>query len=120
MAVFFEWGDYVLWHLGPGVKVSGDTRREMVYADPVYRANLRLVYGTGDWDTLLRADDTSLALVSKKFPTFSLMTLEPDWLLVSEDGISGLFARRGSAVGERLRHLERDAQVADEPSTCFP
>src|SRR6185295_10081672 len=28
MATEFAWGEYVLWHLGPGVKVSTDGRRE--------------------------------------------------------------------------------------------
>jgi hypothetical protein len=119
MAVFFEWGDYVLWHLGPRVKVSGDTRREMLYSEAAYRANLRLVYGTGDWDTVLR-DDTHLALVSKKFPTFNLMALDRDWRLVSEDSISGLFARQGSAVLERLLQVAPSAPVPDEPIRCFP
>ncbi|HYB44188.1 MAG TPA: hypothetical protein VEL75_20600, partial [Candidatus Methylomirabilis sp.] len=120
MAVFVEWGDYVLWHLGPRVKVSGDTRREMVYSDPIYRGNLRLLYGTAEWDTLLRARDTQLALVSKRFPTFNLMVLEPEWLLVSEDRASGLFARRGSAVAERLSWAERRIHgEADEQPGCF-
>jgi hypothetical protein len=34
MAVPFDWGEYVIWHLGPNVKVSMDGRRETVYSDP--------------------------------------------------------------------------------------
>ena len=120
MVLFFEWGGYVLWHLGPRVKISGDTRREMVYPDSVYRANLQLAYGTAQWNSLLRADDASLALVSKKFPTFNLMKLEPDWLLVSDDRISGLFARRDSPDAERLRQLAADRlEGISEPPACF-
>jgi hypothetical protein len=28
MAVHFDWGEYVLWHLGPQIKVSIDGRRK--------------------------------------------------------------------------------------------
>jgi hypothetical protein len=32
MLTFFDWGEYAIWHLGPGVKVSMDGRRETVYS----------------------------------------------------------------------------------------
>ncbi len=32
LLVYFDWGEYVLWHLGPGLKVSIDGRRETVYS----------------------------------------------------------------------------------------
>src|SRR5262249_55627480 len=37
VAVPFTWGEYVLWHLGPTVKVSIDGRRETLYSDEAYR-----------------------------------------------------------------------------------
>ena len=37
MAVPFDWGEYVIWHLGPGIKVSVDGRRETVYSEESYR-----------------------------------------------------------------------------------
>jgi len=37
MAVFFDWGEYALWHLSPRIKVSVDGRRETVYADGAHR-----------------------------------------------------------------------------------
>ena len=120
MAVFLEWGDYALWHLGPRVKVSGDTRREMVYSDPAYRANLRFAHGTGDWDAVLRRGDASLALVSKRFPTFNLMALEPAWRLVSEDDTSALFARRGSSADARLPAAAPRAETSHDRPGCFP
>jgi hypothetical protein len=32
LLVYFDWGEYVLWHLGPRLKVSIDGRRETVYS----------------------------------------------------------------------------------------
>ena len=53
MAVYFDWGEYVLWHLGPGVKVSYDGRRETIYSDALRRLNMDWANGTGRWDALL-------------------------------------------------------------------
>jgi hypothetical protein len=35
MITYFDWGEYVIWHLGPGVRVSMDGRRETVYSGKV-------------------------------------------------------------------------------------
>ncbi len=119
VAVFFEWGNYVLWHLGPGVKVSMDPRREMVYSDAVYRENERFTRGTGDWEAVLRRERTDMALVSKSFPMFNLVSLLPGWTLVSEDGVGGLFARRGSPLAERLRRADAALRPGPDGRECF-
>lgn len=102
MAVHFDWGEYVLWHLGPSVKVSVDGRRETVYADRVYRDNLRFMFGVGEWDAVLR-EGTDLALVPRDTPTFNLLGLKPDWVLVYDDKTCGLYVREGSPQLERIR-----------------
>ena len=58
MAVPFDWGEYVLWHLGPEVKVSMDGRRETIYSDEMYRQSCDFELGRGIWDAPLqgRAD----------------------------------------------------------------
>ncbi len=33
LASFFNWGEYALWHLSPGIRVSMDGRRETVYSE---------------------------------------------------------------------------------------
>src|SRR5262249_13705264 len=53
MAVPFDWGEYILWHIGPGLKVSIDGRRETLYSDETYRQSRDFEQGTGDWDLLL-------------------------------------------------------------------
>jgi hypothetical protein len=32
MAVWFDWGEYVIWHFGPALKVSFDPRYDLVYS----------------------------------------------------------------------------------------
>jgi hypothetical protein len=120
LAVHFDWGEYVLWHVGPGIKVSVDGRRETVYSDKIHELNLNFMRGTGDWDALLRDHDTHLALVNKEFPVFNLMKSKPGWALVYQDPIGGLFAREGSSALEKLRGTPVPAAPHDGAGLCFP
>lgn len=120
MAVHFDWGEYVLWHLGPRIRVSIDGRRETVYSDRPYAENLRFTSGLGDWDGILEKHETHLAFVSKGFPVFNLMQLKAGWTRVYEDSISGLFVRRGSPLEDRIRLTKEPDVSYMGAGSCFP
>jgi hypothetical protein len=121
VAVHFDWGEYVLWHLGPRVKVSIDGRRDTVFSDDVYMENVRFRQGEPDWDAVVRRPETDLALVSKHFPVFKLMNdKQSGWNLVYEDPICGLFARKGSVHQRQLRQVQPEDLPVDGVGTCFP
>jgi hypothetical protein len=120
LAGMFGWGEYVIWHLGPGVKVSIDGRRETVYSDRVYDENLAFHSGVGDWDAVLRNEATQFALVSKARPTFNLMKLSPGWVAVYEDPSAGIFVRDGSPLADRIRAVTPPAVAHDGAGLCFP
>jgi hypothetical protein len=120
MAVHFDWGEYVLWHLGPRIKVSIDGRRETVYSRGPYAENLLFTSGLGDWDGILKKSETHLALVSKEFPVFNLMKLKPGWTLVYEDPMSGIFVRQGSALEDRIRLIKEPDVSHNGAGLCFP
>jgi hypothetical protein len=46
MATWFDWGEYALWHLGGGLRVSMDGRRETIYSDTVLEEHFALYEGT--------------------------------------------------------------------------
>ena len=102
LAVEFNWGEYVLWHLGPSVLVSMDGRRETVYPDEIYEMYLDFVEGTSGWDDMLNDYDTQFALVNRNGPARNLMLLKEGWELVYEDGTSSLFASQDWHGKERL------------------
>jgi hypothetical protein len=118
MATEFAWGEYVLWHLGPGVKVSTDGRRETVYPDAAYAETLQFMYGYDKWDAVLDHPGVDLALVpTKTWPTFNLMRLKAGWTLIYHDDRSALFGRDGSPAAERVRATHAahpPARAADE------
>ena len=46
MVTWFDWGEYTLWHLGGGLRVSMDGRRETIYSDTVLERHFALYEGT--------------------------------------------------------------------------
>jgi hypothetical protein len=48
LVVPFDWGQYALWHWGPGLKVSMDGRRETVYTDETVETQAAIVLGQPD------------------------------------------------------------------------
>jgi len=120
MAVPFDWGEYALWHLEPGVKVSIDGRRETAYSDEIYRQSLDFERGTGVWDALLTTAQTDLVLAANGSPTANLMSERKGWLPLWQDTCCTLFVRAG------LPGLDRIVKnpVPDLPDNgdglCFP
>ena len=119
LAVPFVWGEYVLWHLGPGVKVSIDGRRETVYSDRSYRQSLDFERGTGDWEAMLKPP-TDMVLSPSTAPTTGLMDRTAGWRLVYGDGLSRLYVREGSPLAQPIVNQPTPALPDDGRGLCFP
>ena len=111
LAIHFDWGDYAIWHLTPGIKVSLDTRREMAYSDQVYKIKIRYMLGIGEWASLLEDYSTDMALVKSSSPTDNLMRGRSDWSLIYRDEISVLYALRDFDQFEQLTKAAQDFQL---------
>jgi hypothetical protein len=98
----FNWGEYILWHLGPRVKVMMDGRRESVYSDETYQQYLRFQDGSGDWDRLVRDYHQDVALLEKGSTSANLLRLAPGWRQVYTDEIAVILVRDGSAAAEQV------------------
>ncbi len=120
LAVHFNYGEYVIWHLSPAVRVSMDGRRETVYPDSVYQEALRFQAGVGVWDDVLRKRQTHMALVPKSTPTYNLLSLDPAWTDAYGDTLVGLFVHEGWAGADRLDCVIPRPLPADGEGSCFP
>lgn len=120
LAVFFNWGEYVIWHLAPEYRVSMDGRRETVYPDSIYQEHLNFVFGTRDWDAVLDERPTDVALVEWRGPAYNLLTLKPGWELVTRDSVAGLFTRSGWPGRDALRSVIDPRAPPSEARACFP
>jgi hypothetical protein len=120
VATFFDWGEYIIWHLSPNVRVSVDGRRETVYSPESYKRSLQFLYGIGDWDEILERSETDMALIGRDQPTYALMRLKPGWQLAYEDSFSSLFVRDGSPLAEKIHNTAVPALPEDGVGLCFP
>ena len=119
LATQFNWGEYIIWHLGPQIKVSIDGRRETIYSTAIYRQYQDFHYSVNDWDALLRQHQTDLALVDKDKSVHNLLKLKPEWLMIYEDSVSALFVNRNSSLAEPLRQAAADF-TPPEANRYFP
>lgn len=120
----FDWGQYVLWHLGPNIKVSLDGRRETVYSEEIYRENLDLTFGKRKWDKILDRQHPPLALVPTGSAGFNLLQLKPGWTVVYADPLASLFVRSGSPLLAALKDAASSESAKRIPyhgiGLCFP
>lgn len=121
IAVPFDWGEYVIWHLGPAARVSIDGRRETIYSDESYRQSRDLELGTRVWDALLKTPPaTDLVLAPKGSPTTNLMARANGWLPLYQDTFCVIFARQGLPGLERIVGTRVPALPDDGRGMCFP
>jgi hypothetical protein len=124
IAVPFDWGEYVLWHVGPGVKVSIDGRRETLYSDDAYRQWLDFGSGRGIWDALLKTSSTDLVIAPKATPTVNQLSRTDGWVPLYQDTFCALFARAGFLGIDRIVETGRSPKAArladDGGGLCFP
>jgi hypothetical protein len=115
----FDWGEYLIWHLGPKVKVMMDGRRETVFPDQIYRQYLQFQDGTGEWDRLVRDYPADVALLERDSVSANLFGLKTDWRKVYEDKVAVIFARSGTPVAERLVKIA-SRQTTSAGRSYFP
>ena len=120
MVTFFDWGEYVIWHLAPAIRVSMDGRRETVYPDEVYRESLSFLHGVGRWDALLERGQPTLALVSRGFAAYNLLKQMSAWRLVMEDDRGALFVLAASEQAARLQTVPVPAPPPEDVRLRFP
>lgn len=120
LAVFFDWGEYAIWHLAPNFPVSWDGRRETVYSEEIHSQNLNFFLGRGDWEELLREHETDLVLTPVGLPVYNLLEEKRPWIVVYEDRFAAVFAREGSSQAERILSTRAPDLPPDGDGLHFP
>jgi hypothetical protein len=115
----FEWGSYVLWHMGDAFKVYIDPRGELVYTDKQEGDYAKFYYGMDGADKLLEAYPHDYVLMGVRTKGADLVRKDPRWHLLYSDQTAALFGRvaipgEGPAVGNVAGP---DGKAAD---TYFP
>lgn len=95
LMVFFDWGSYVTWKLYPDVRVSMDSRYEVVYPEWLVEESVRFYLAKEGWQRTLSKYPTDLVLVHKELPLSRAMSQQGEWKKVYTDKIFELYARPG-------------------------
>jgi hypothetical protein len=113
LAVPLDWGEYVIWHLAPRIKVSLDGRFATLYRPEVVRDNFAFFAGGEGWQRLLTEYPTDAALVPRH--STSPIRSQEGWSRVYEDSVAEVFVRR-----DRFATLQIAPAEVTRPSGTFP
>ena len=112
MLTFFDWGEYAIWHMAPGVSVSMDGRRETIYSERVIADHLK-VY---------RDDPTADNIVEDLNPDYVWLPAKSGVLgRLEASGWTRVFSGPVSTILARLTMAREPVVIANQPGPrCFP
>ncbi len=115
----FEWGSYLLWHMGDAFKVYIDPRGELVFTDKQEGDYARFFYGMPGSEQLLDAYPHDYVLMGVHTKGADLVRKDPRWHLLYSDQTAALFGRVAiPGVGPVVGNVgEPDGKAA---ATYFP
>jgi hypothetical protein len=94
----YAWGQYVIWHGAPDMKVFIDSRYDLAYPPAVVRDWLEFDHNTADGSHMLAAYPHDFVLVKRAGGAAKLMDSQRDWRLIYSDDTARLYARANSAA----------------------
>ena len=94
MLTYFDWGEYAIWHLAPGVKVSMDGRRETVYSDRPIEGHLAVYQGRPGALDYIRRVNPDYVWLPRSLPVVSELQATGDWTTTFEGPTSAVLERR--------------------------
>ncbi len=107
-----QWGDYILYKLWPRQKVFVDGRSDF-YGEKLGKEYLSLMGADYKWPEIVQKYGFNLMLLPVKWPLVSVLKLDPNWRVVTDDGTAILFERsdlhRAEEKNQLLGLMERSA-----------
>jgi hypothetical protein len=92
LLVWFDWGEYAIWHMGPRVQVSFDGRRETVYSSRLIAEHLSLYAARPGWNVFLDRLAPDLIWIPATLPLVRYLPAH-GWQVVHQSTSGQVFAR---------------------------
>jgi hypothetical protein len=113
MLIWFDWGEYVIWHFSPQLRVSIDGRRETVYSDRLIASHMAFYLGEPDALDLPARIAADYIWVPKWIPVVAKLRTR-GWTPLFEGPQSIILSRSDSDV-RRLTLVKADNETRDFP-----
>jgi hypothetical protein len=118
MLVFFNWGEFVIWHFAPGLQVSTDGRRETVYSDRHIQGHLEVYKGSAAGLAYLHQLDPDWIWLPRSAAVVTQVERD-GWTRIYEGERSVVLARRDRAAAQQFvqpgNPCVGSASAADSP-----
>ena len=92
----YGWGQYVIWHGAPGMKIFIDSRYDLAYPPAVVWDWLKLANNLDGGAHTLAAYPHDFVLLSKDSPGIKVIDSQRDWRLIYSDDTARLYAPANS------------------------
>jgi hypothetical protein len=103
--VWFNWGEYAIWHLPPRMQVSIDGRRETVYSDDLQTRHFDFFFDRPGGATLPNDLAVDYIWIPRILPAAHRLHTDPHWMTIYEGEQSVIFARAGSGASNRTPRI---------------
>jgi len=121
LAVPFDWGEYFIWKLSPGSRVSIDGRYTTAYPHRVIEDSWEWMGGGQKWSRLNERYPTEIAVTKRSHGVTSLLRHHPEWVYIYSDPIAFIFVRTVPSQSELLeRFREKKLVPPQQPTVYFP
>jgi hypothetical protein len=98
MLVWFDWGEYAIWHLSPGMRVSIDGRRETVYSAALQERHLKFYFDAPGGAELPEELGADYVWIPRTLPAVRRLDADSRWRRLYEGQQSVVFGRDLSAI----------------------
>ena len=121
LAVPFDWGEYLIWKLYPGVRVSIDGRYTTAYPMEVIQDSWQWMEGKKEWRRLLERYPTEIAMTKRYHPVTEHLRQDPAWVYIYSDPIAFIFVRKTPSQGQLLAKFREKRLIPPQtPTIYFP
>jgi hypothetical protein len=112
----YGWGQYIIWHGAPGMKVFIDSRYDLAYPPAVVLDWLKLANNLDGGAHTLAAYPHDFVLLSKDSPAIKVIDFQGDWRLIYSDDTARLYAPANSSAAR----LDGVPFAGTSPPEFFP
>lgn len=93
--VWFNWGEYAIWHLSPRMQVSIDGRRETVYSDNLQARHFDFYFDRPGGATLPNDLGADYIWIPRILPAARRLRTDSRWMAIYDGEQSVIFERAG-------------------------